>query len=510
MGSIRGRVVQGWRHDPWVARARLPARVHVRVGVERLGFERRPAAGAETVYTPGCYCSNSGWVRLIREGDLFLWYQSSDGVQWQLVGSETISMPAVIYVGLAVTSRNPDATSTATISDITVAGTNTNGAGTAPSTLPLPWRSSDIGGALPAGSAMLDSSGTFTVVAGGADIWNASDEFHFVYQPVSGDTDIIAQVSSLASAEAWSKAGVMIRGSLAPDSPHAFMFVSGWSGWGFERRPAAGAETVYTPGCYCSNSGWVRLVRQGDLFLAYQSSDGVQWQLVGSDMISMPAAVYAGLAVTSHSSGTSTTATLRNVSLGTPNNHSPIVSIVEPAKNATFVAPANIIVSASATDTDGNIQRVDFFQNQRLIGSSVAYPFWVNWLDVTAGTYGVTAVATDDAGATTTSTSVSVTVNSAQDGIGAYRPTTLIFGAPTDYATNVTSSTVELRRSVDGVTVSPVATKALGKPAVVNGDITVDISSIVDPLPAGSYYAIVVTTGSGGSTPSSPSPAFTK
>ena len=42
------------------------------------------------------------------------------------------------------------------------------------------------------------------------------------------------------------------------------------------------------------------------------------------------------------------------------------------------------------------------------------------------------------------------------------------------------------------------------------GDITVDISSIVDPLASGSYYTIVVATGPYGSTSSTGSPAFTK
>jgi hypothetical protein len=38
----------------------------------------------------------------------------------------------------------------------------------------------------------------------------------------------------------------------------------------------------------------------------------------------------------------------------------------------------------------------------------------------------------------------------------------------------------------------------------------VDISTLVNPLSAGSYYAVVVTTGPGGSTPSGPSATFTR
>lgn len=89
-------------------------------------------------------------------------------------------------------------------------------------------------------------------------------------------------------------------------------------------------------------------------------------------------------------------------------------------------------------------------------------------------------------------------------------PTTLVFVPPVDYATNVSWCTVQLRRSVDAATASPVASRNLGKPAVVGGEISVDISTLVDPLPEGFYYAVVVSTGPGGSTPSSPSAVFSK
>ena len=89
-------------------------------------------------------------------------------------------------------------------------------------------------------------------------------------------------------------------------------------------------------------------------------------------------------------------------------------------------------------------------------------------------------------------------------------PTTLVFVPPVDYATNVARCTLQLRRSVDAPTARPAATMNLGKPAVVGGEISVDISTFVDLLPEGFYYAVVVSTGPGGSTPSSPSAVFSK
>jgi len=87
--------------------------------------------------------------------------------------------------------------------------------------LPSPWAGSDIGGPSPTGSASF-GNGSFTLSAAGADIGDVSDQFHFVYQQVSGDVDILASVDSLSPADPWSKIGVMIRRDVTPiRSPQA-------------------------------------------------------------------------------------------------------------------------------------------------------------------------------------------------------------------------------------------------------------------------------------------------
>ena len=47
------------------------------------------------------------WFRLVRSGDTFHVYDSADGVQWEWIGTDTIPMRQDVYVGLAVSSRNP-------------------------------------------------------------------------------------------------------------------------------------------------------------------------------------------------------------------------------------------------------------------------------------------------------------------------------------------------------------------------------------------------------------------
>src|SRR5678815_3114076 len=48
-------------------------------------------------------------------------------------------------------------------------------------------------------------------------------------------------------------------------------------------------------------------------------------------------------------------------------NVAPTVSITSPVANATFNAPAGITISASATDADGSISKVEFYNGATLI-----------------------------------------------------------------------------------------------------------------------------------------------
>ncbi len=56
----------------------------------------------------------------MRSGNTFTGYQSSDAVNWVLVGSHPIMMPSSVYIGLAVTSTNKAALCTATFDHVTV------------------------------------------------------------------------------------------------------------------------------------------------------------------------------------------------------------------------------------------------------------------------------------------------------------------------------------------------------------------------------------------------------
>ena len=99
-----------------------------------------------------------------------------------------------------------------------------------------------------------------------------------------------------------------------------------------------------------------------------------------------------------------------------PTNVAPTVSLTSPANGATFTAPASITISANAADSDGTVSKVDFYNGTTLLNSDPSAPFSYTWTGVAAGTYAITAKATDNAGAITTSTAVSITVNAAPTG----------------------------------------------------------------------------------------------
>lgn len=545
-------------------------------------FQRRPSAGALSSSTSASTASPPAWIKAVRTGNTVTTSWSATGSSWTTIGSVALPLGASAYVGIAVTSHNVGARTTATVSDVAVIRKG----------LPQGQQSGDIGSPALAGTASY-SSGTYTIKAGGTDIWGTTDQFHFVYQPMTGNGEVIARVASLSNAHAWSKAGVMIREALTAQSRHASLFASVSKGYAFQRRPETGGSSVHTSGGSGAPPGWVRLVRTGDRFDAYRSADGVSWSTVGSDTISMGDTVYVGLAVTSHNTTTATTAVIDSlrITASTTSNRAPAVSVTSPATGAGYTLPTTVTITATATDPEGRMASVDFYAGSALISRDTSAPYSATWSPAAAGTYSLTAVAHDADGASTTSAAVSVTVQGANAppsvtltapasgasfaapasiamtatasdpegklarvdflngttvvgsdttapyaftwsnvatgsytlravaydtagasatsaavtvsvGAASTPPRLVVFTASTDHATNVTSYLFEVFASgANPSTATPIATSNLGKPApAANNDITVDRSSFFSALAPAAYVATVSAIGPGGRT----------
>ncbi len=105
--------------------------------------------------------------------------------------------------------------------------------------------------------------------------------------------------------------------------------------------------------------------------------------------------------------------------VGLPPNDLPMVSLTSPTNGATFAEPANITISANATDNDGSVTQVEFFAGTMSLGTATNAAnnvFSLTWSNVLAGNYALTAQATDNRGGTSTSSPVTVTVSGTTGG----------------------------------------------------------------------------------------------
>ena len=76
------------------------------------------------------------------------------------------------------------------------------------------------------GTVTDNGGGSLTIVGGGNDIWDTVDEMTYAYSEVVGDFDVAVRVESLSPNARWSKAGIMVRESLAEDARMVFIRVT--------------------------------------------------------------------------------------------------------------------------------------------------------------------------------------------------------------------------------------------------------------------------------------------
>lgn len=145
------------------------------------------------------------------------------------------------------------------------------------------------------------SDGSFTMNGGGRDIGDTSDQFHFVYQQLSGDGSLTVLVKNMVAWEPAAKAGLMVRKALDPGSKNAYIAVTGGNGVTFQWRATTNGAAADSRTAGFKAPYWVRITRTGNVFKAERSADGKAWTQQGTDtVVPMAANVYIGMAVTSH------------------------------------------------------------------------------------------------------------------------------------------------------------------------------------------------------------------
>ncbi len=173
---------------------------------------------------------------------------------------------------------------------------------------------SSIGNPAIAGSATFDAAtNTHRIVAAGAELGGARDEFHFVHRTVTGDVTLTVRVARLDLVSDWSRAGLMVRASLDPSAAHASTLMTAAFGPILQARATAGGPTLYSHRLYGDAPQWLRLSRVGNTFTGFRSFDGVDWTTITSVELALPATVVVGLATSSNNAGAATTAVFENL-----------------------------------------------------------------------------------------------------------------------------------------------------------------------------------------------------
>lgn len=127
-----------------------------------------------------------------------------------------------------------------------------------------------------------------------------------------------------------------------------------------------------------------------------------------------------------------TTLTASFTDVGPVTNQAPTVTLTAPATTDTGTAVA---LTAAAADSDGSIAKVAFYDGSMLLGEDSSAPYGISWTPGAAGSHSLTARATDDGGASTTSSIVAVSVSTPSADT---QPPTVAFSAPAAFASGLT------------------------------------------------------------------------
>lgn len=248
----------------------------------------------------------------------------------------------------------------------------------------------------------------------GSGTLNGSSQYDFSWNNVSFGSHIISAVATdnLGKQSVSDPVSIIVNGSAA-------VSITGPANWANFNKPAnipVTATASLSGGVISKVDVYADGVLLGTGALTNPNQYSITWT-------SAPAGKHSLTAVATDDSGVTTTSTPVNVTVNDP----PLISLLSPAPSSVFTtAPASVPIVANASDWGGAVRKVDFYANGALIGTkslSGVNQFPFTWSNVPAGTYSITAVATDNYDAPSTSTPVTLRVNA---------PPTLTITAPTN------------------------------------------------------------------------------
>lgn len=151
------------------------------------------------------------------------------------------------------------------------------------------------------------------------------------------------------------------------------------------------------------------------------------------------------------SANTTFTATFTDI--GPATNNPPTVALTAPANGSTGATGTPINLTATATDADGSVAKVEFYDGTTKLGEDTSSPYALSWTPTTTGAHSLTARATDNLGLLATSAAVGVTINAPS---GDTQPPVVSSMAPANLATGLAGTLAVTAAVTDNVGVTSV------------------------------------------------------
>jgi len=182
----------------------------------------------------------------------------------------------------------------------------------------------DVGGVSPPGTAVYDAKAdTYTLTSAGANLWARKDAFHFVWNKMSGDVTLTAEIGWPPTTYAHEpnphrKALLMVRQSLDEDSVYVDAAQHGSGLTALQYRPEKGADTEDIE-LNISAPQILRLEKRADTFTMYLSRRGEPLRQVGASVkLHMEGPFYVGIGLTAHNAATTDKAVFSHLRLERP------------------------------------------------------------------------------------------------------------------------------------------------------------------------------------------------
>jgi hypothetical protein len=273
------------------------------------------------------------------------------------------------------------------------------------SAVPAPLTNVDVGTPAGGSASYNTTNQQFTLVGAGYDIFGASDAFHYVYEPLTGNGSVTVEVLSDSPNSGLDLAGINIRDSLSTTAANMWIAArDNGTVFADSRTTNGGTGTDDNDSQPGSFPEYLKITRNGDTVVGSYSTDGTNYTVLDTQTISFSSStVLVGMAASSQSApttlatatfanfsvsgGAATTLTAPSVSAGLSSPYQFTVNYTSPNEvNASTVGNNNWVVQLPGGGTENATLVTTGLTNATSISATYQVP-----APTTTGTYTIAA-----------------------------------------------------------------------------------------------------------------------